>query len=170
MRIAIIDMGTNTFNLLIAEVVPPNSYKKVDSQKFPVNLGEGGILLHQLMPNAIVRGLNAIKACNEMILHYKCIKTIAIATSAIREAFNGKEFVSQVNALDIEVEVVSGDYEAELIYKGVKMSMDLGEEPMLTIDIGGGSVELIIGTNNEILWKKSYKIGVARLKSLSFLF
>ena len=165
MQVAIIDMGTNTFNLLIAEVIQPNSFKKIYSSKFPVNLGEGGILKQQLMPDAIARGLQAMRECQQIIAQYTTSKIVALATSAIREASNGKFFISQVQELGIEVEIISGDREAELIYQGVKLSTDLGDEISLIIDIGGGSVEFILANSTRIFFKNSYKLGVARLKA-----
>jgi exopolyphosphatase/guanosine-5'-triphosphate,3'-diphosphate pyrophosphatase len=164
MRIAIIDLGTNTFNLLVADISGNNSFKSIFSTKVAVKLGEGGIGKRFISPAAFHRGINALKTHRAIIDKLKVAKIIAFGTSGIRSASNGKQFVAAAKKeANIDITIISGDKEAELIYKGVNLALDIGKEPSLVLDIGGGSNEFIIATSEKILWKQSFDIGVARL-------
>ncbi|OFX48914.1 MAG: hypothetical protein A2046_08000 [Bacteroidetes bacterium GWA2_30_7] len=164
MRIGIIDLGTNTFNLLIVDITDEKYIKKVYKSNLPVKLGKEGFLDGLISPDAIVRGIEALKFHKNSINEHSCDKIFAFATSAIRSAVNGKDFTVLVkNKLDIDVQIISGDTEAELIYFGVKNAINLSNETVLIIDIGGGSTEFIIANNNKLFWKKSYPLGIARI-------
>lgn len=163
-RIAIIDLGTNTFNLLVAEVSKEYGYKTIFQTKLAVKLGEGGIDKGFITEKAFQRGVDAIRHYKKMIEKFEAIKTIAIATSAIRGASNGPDFISQIkNEFSIEIQSISGDKEAEYIYWGVREAVEMTDEKLLIIDIGGGSIEFVIANKNEIFWKESFKLGAARL-------
>lgn len=163
-RISIIDLGTNTFNLLIADISSDKKFTIVYNTKVPVKLGEGGINKNFIAPPAFERGLNALEKYSQLIAEYKSEKQYSFATSAIREASNGKEFVQKVKELfNIDVQVISGDREAELIYYGVRKAAQLTNEKSLIIDIGGGSTEFIIANKNQIFWKQSFLLGASRL-------
>ncbi|MBL0048780.1 MAG: exopolyphosphatase [Bacteroidetes bacterium] len=164
MRIAIIDLGTNTFNLLIAHLSIDNGFTVEFSDKIAVKLGEGGINSDTILPLPFARGIAAIGAHLETIKRFDVETIQAFATSAIRSARNGAAFVKQVkdNFL-LEVEVIDGDKEATLIYEGVRMGVTLTHNNSLIMDIGGGSTEFIIGNATEILWKQSFNLGAARL-------
>jgi len=167
MRIAVIDLGTNTFHLLIAEITV-GIYKVLYKTNVPVKLGEGRINENIIIPAAFERGLNCLSQFAETIKKYRVEKVKATATSAVRSAGNGQDFVYQVNQkTGINIEVISGDEEAELIYKGVKLSGAI-QNTSLIMDIGGGSVEFIICNAEKLLWKKSYNIGAARLAQQFF--
>jgi exopolyphosphatase / guanosine-5'-triphosphate,3'-diphosphate pyrophosphatase len=164
MRLAIIDMGTNTFNLLIAEVREGEPYSIICTGKEPVKLGEGGINNRVIAPAAYKRGISAMKNLDELLKEYQVKKVFAFATSAIRSAENGLQFIEEVNEkFNISVELISGDREAELIYYGVRQAGDLGMDKSLILDIGGGSNELIIANRETIFWKESFPLGMARL-------
>jgi exopolyphosphatase / guanosine-5'-triphosphate,3'-diphosphate pyrophosphatase len=164
MRISVIDLGTNTFNLLIVETGADQAYKILCSSKLPVKLGKSGIDKKEIRPDAITRGLNAIDRHMHTIREFGSDKVFAIATSGIRSAKNGEQFVKMIQQrFNLEVEIISGDREAELIYHGVKQAINLNCEKVLILDIGGGSIEFIIADHNNIYWKKSYPLGVARL-------
>jgi exopolyphosphatase/guanosine-5'-triphosphate,3'-diphosphate pyrophosphatase len=163
MRIAIIDCGTNTFNLLVVEF-KKDSFARVHTNKVAVKLGEGGINKNIILEGPFKRGLDAmIRFKNE--LHKLGVEQIhAFATSAIRDAENGKDFKEKVlKHSGIDLKIIDGNKEAELIYKGNKLAMDFHDHPSLIMDIGGGSTEFIIGNKEHILWKKSYQLGAARL-------
>lgn len=163
MRYAIIDLGTNTFNLLICEVLNGQNIRLFDTKR-PVKLGEGGINNKIIVPAAFKRGVDALHEYAHIIKEHQCKNVKAIATSAIRNASNGNEFVAAVKLeTGIDILVIDGNKEAELIYHGVKQALDLGAEPMLIMDIGGGSTEFIIANNQNILWKQSFELGAARL-------
>jgi exopolyphosphatase / guanosine-5'-triphosphate,3'-diphosphate pyrophosphatase len=164
MRTAILDLGTNTFNLLVTETGSGRGAEILLSRKEPVKLGHGGINRGVILPDAIERGLDAIENHMKHIRLYGAEQIHAFATSAIRSARNGSVFVKTVQEnFNIKVRVISGEREAELIYLGVKQAIDLGMEKHLIIDIGGGSNELIIADCERIFWKESFPIGMARL-------
>lgn len=164
MRIAILDLGTNTFNLLIAETNSKKEYQILCNNKLPVKLGKGGIDKKEIRPDAIIRGMNALEKHLQVCAEFKVEKTIAYATSAIRTARNSDQFLKSIREkLGIEVELITGDREAELIYYGVKQAVTLDHEKFLIVDIGGGSNEIIIADAEQIWWKKSYPLGMARI-------
>jgi len=166
MRISVIDLGTNTFNLLIVETAEDQSYKIIYNNKLPVKLGKSGIDKKEIRPDAITRGMNALERHLSTIQEFKSDKLYAFATSGIRSARNGEQFVKMVQQrFGMEVEIISGDREAELIYHGVKQAVNLSKEKVLILDIGGGSNEFVIADSDTIYWKKSYPLGVARLLS-----
>ncbi|MES2779253.1 MAG: phosphatase [Bacteroidota bacterium] len=160
---AIIDLGTNTFHLLIAEVLNGFiiEHRKI---QIPVKIGEGGINEQYIAPAAYERGMNALKEFRTALNEFGIHEITAFGTSAIRDASNGITFMEEAKRLyQITIESISGDYEAELIYRGIQHSFELPDENVLVMDIGGGSVEFIIGRKDIILWKHSYPLGAARL-------
>lgn len=164
MRISVIDLGTNTFNLLIVETGDDLSYKILYSNKLPVKLGKTGIDKKEIRPDAITRALNALEKQLQIIQEHHVERTFAYATSAIRSARNGEQFVKMIHQrFNLEVEIINGDREAELIYYGIRQAVKLNNEKVLILDIGGGSNEFIIANHEKIFWKKSYPLGVARL-------
>lgn len=163
-RIAIIDLGTNTFNLLIVQINPDKSHDIICQTKISVKLGEGGITKGFITPEAFQRGIDALKMHRLTIQLHNAEKVIAFATSAIREASNGNEFVRQAKEkTKIDVEMITGEREAELIYLGVRDAVRMDERASLVIDIGGGSTEFIIASKDTVYWKYSFLLGAARL-------
>ncbi|MGK7392205.1 MAG: Ppx/GppA phosphatase family protein [Candidatus Cyclobacteriaceae bacterium M2_1C_046] len=163
-RIAILDLGTNTFHLLIAEIENSDSFKVIYKEKIPVKIGKGGINEQRISPDAFQRALDAIHAFTGIIHSLHVNKTIASATSAIRNATNGPELLKKIKQqTGVIIRTISGSEEAELIYNGVRAAMKIGEKPVLIMDIGGGSVEFIIANEDEIYWKRSFEIGAQRL-------
>ena len=159
MKTAIIDLGTNTFNLLIVE-----ENTTLFKTKIAVKLGEGGITKGYIAEAPFQRGFEALKKHLQTIEKYQADRTLAFATSAIRSTRNGVDFVAKVKTeLGLHIEVIDGNKEAELIYLGVKQALDLGDSNKLIIDIGGGSTEFIICNKKEIFWKQSFQLGAARL-------
>ena len=164
MRVGIIDLGTNTFNLLIIDIIKEHSIQKIYKSNLPVKLGKEGFVGGMISSLAIERGIEALQFHKNSIKEYKCDKVFAFATSAIRSAVNGSDFTKIVKTkLDIDIQIISGETEAELIYLGVKNAIKLKEEIVLIIDIGGGSTEFIIANNEKIFWKNSYPLGIARI-------
>ncbi|MFM9839331.1 MAG: exopolyphosphatase [Cyclobacteriaceae bacterium] len=162
-RIAIIDMGTNTFHLLIAEK-RNNSYAIVHRERIASKIGVGGINNGRITPEGEERALRALKDFKEVSDSWKVSNITAFGTSALRNAKNGLSLIERIKfEIGIEVKIISGDEEAELIYKGVRTAVPLGNEKSLIVDIGGGSVEFIIGNEQEIFWKQSFEIGGQRL-------
>ena len=164
MNISVIDLGTNTFNLLIASVLN-NTFTPIYSTKRFVQLGKGGINKKILQDDAIERAMFTLKEYKQFSIDYNCDQTIAIATSAIRNANNGNDFVKKVKQeLGIEISTIDGNKEAEYIYLGARAAVDLSEGKSIVMDVGGGSTEFIICNHKQIFWKQSFEVGAARLK------
>ena len=160
---AVMDLGTNTFHLLIArgDAADP---EELFHTTVPVRLGEGGINNGIIQPEPYMRGVDTMLQFSEKIKEFKVDKISAIATSALRSARNGNDFINEVKAkTGIEIETIDGEREAAYIYEGVKAGKCLTGQNSLILDIGGGSVEFIIGNESNIIWKQSYEIGAARM-------
>ena len=129
MRIAVIDLGTNTFNLLIAESRNDGGFTALYNEKLPVRLGEGGINSGVILPAAYMRGIEAMDTYAESIRQWKVDKKLAFATSAMRNASNGNQFVADVlNRTGIQITTISGAEEAGYIYEGVKQALRFNNE------------------------------------------
>jgi len=166
MIVAILDFGTNTFNLLIARR-KERGFEIIYSGKQPVKLGRGGIHAGRITRDAFERGFVAINNHLETIRRHGVDEIRAYATSAIRNAGNGLDFVEQVEKkFGFRVRIIPGDREAELIYKGVRQSLELPDANVMILDIGGGSNEFIICNRKGIVWKESFEIGMARILEL----
>lgn len=164
MRTAILDMGTNVFSLLIAQVTK-EGYEIIEVVKIPSKIGEGGITKGILTEQAFKSAGEAMKCVEDVIAGHGGVDLrLAIATSAVRGASNSAEFIKIAQSSGFRVEIISGEREAELIYKGVRESMILYNEIFLIMDIGGGSNEFIIADKNKIYWKASFDMGVVRVR------
>lgn len=164
MRIAVIDLGTNTFNLLIAETRTDGDFVTIFNERLAVRLGEGGINNSVILPAAYMRGLEAMDTYAEAIRQWRVDKKLAFATSAVRSASNGQQFADDVfHRTGIRIKIISGDQEAEYIYMGVREALQFHEQNSLILDIGGGSNEFIIANQEGLIWKQSFEIGASRL-------
>ena len=162
MRTAVIDLGTNTFNLLIADVMD-SKFTVIHSEKEGVALGMGGINSNIISPEAFDRGIRALRHFNFMCIHHKAEVINAFGTSALRDATNSDLFIKQIkDELGISVNIISGEKEADLIYKGVLWSYDF-RNPGVIMDIGGGSTEFIFANKQGISDLVSLNIGVSRI-------
>lgn len=160
MRTAIIDLGTNTFHLLIVE-----GTEALYKASIPAKIGMGGISQGVISEEGIQRALTVLKGFRENIdkQGVSLDRVFATGTSAIRNAGNKEDFIQRVaEETGIKIQVISGDEEAELICLGVKQAMSIPETSMI-MDIGGGSVEFIICNDEKIFWKQSFEIGGQRL-------
>lgn len=162
MRFAIIDIGTNTFKLLILEQIN-NTANIIFKNKLPVKLGEGGLSQNIIAPRAYTRGINALIEHQKVITEYGCDKIFTFATSGLRSTNNGSDFIQDVKEkIGIEINVIDGNQEAQYIYDGVRKALKIPSNSCI-IDIGGGSTEFVICNYEEVFWKRSYKLGVSRL-------
>lgn len=162
-RIAIIDLGTNTFNLLIAEK-RMGRFVTLHQERIAARMGVGGINDGFITSEAIERVLNALKKFKLTIENWQVTQLTTFGTSALRSAKNGGELTKKILIeTGIAVRIISGEEEAELIYLGVRTAVALGVSKSLIVDIGGGSVEFIIANADEMFWKKSVDIGGQRL-------
>jgi exopolyphosphatase/guanosine-5'-triphosphate,3'-diphosphate pyrophosphatase len=161
-RWAVVDCGTNTFNLLIRDTNQPTA---LGSGKLPVKLGMGGLTNGLLAPDSMERGILALQKFAETAKRLGVSRLWAFATSGVRSTTNGAAFVAR--ALDeagVHLQVIDGLLEAEFIYRGVQQAYPLPNAPVLVMDIGGGSTEFIVGHQDRVLWSLSLPLGVTRLK------
>ena len=164
MRCAVIDLGTNTFHLLIVEKDAAGNWQSLVRHRIFVKLGEEG--LRRIGDRAFQRGLEALKLYKTQLdaagVPPKLVK--AFGTAALRTAVNGKDFLQKAHDMfNIRAETISGDQEAMLIYKGVRRAVPFPEGKVLIMDIGGGSVEFIIANRSKVFWRKSFEVGVSVL-------
>ncbi len=164
-RLAVIDIGTNSIHMVLAEIGKGFSYKIVDRIKEMARLGDGTFTSHRLSQEAMDRGLTVLKRFSMLANNKGFDPILPIATSAVREAKNGGDFLKLVRKeLGLRVRVITGEEEARLIYLGVRNSMDLSQFPAMIVDIGGGSVELMACTQKRLQFVRSLKLGAIRLK------
>lgn len=161
--IAVLDLGTNTFHLLIIEPQADGGFKEIYRERRFVKIGLKGV--GYMGKEVYDRALNTLIHFGEILKQYKLSSVWAIATEGLRKASNSDVFIQAVKEqAGIDIQCISGDTEALLIYYGVRESVKMNEEKMMIMDIGGGSVEFIIAAVNDIFWKQSFPIGSAVLR------
>ena len=159
MRLAVIDCGTNTFHLLVVDMRPDKTFEQVYKQRQYVRLGQEG---HDRIGEApFQRGVDCIAIFKEKMWELGVVKYRAFGTEALRRASNGPDFIAAVLAISgVEIQMISGDEEARLIHLGVKQAVPVIKGKTLIMDIGGGSVEFIIASEEEVYWAQSFPVGV----------
>jgi exopolyphosphatase/guanosine-5'-triphosphate,3'-diphosphate pyrophosphatase len=165
--VAAIDMGTNSFHLIIVEIKKDGTFKIIDREREVIRLGsQKGFSL--ITEDEIEKAVNILKNYEKIAKFYNA-EIRAIATSAVREAKNREEFIDRVyEATGIIVEAIEGKLEAELIYLGVQNALDIRKKRVLCIDIGGGSTEFLLGEKGKSEFAVSVKIGAVRLSKMFF--
>lgn len=165
-RVAAIDIGTNSIHLLVAEVDPElRSFSVVLAEKATTRLGERDPHTGDLSAEAIERAFRTLRHDRDLALSHGVEQIVTAATSAVREAPNGRDFLLALQEqLELEVDLVSGPEEARLIYLGVLSGMAFGNQPHLIIDIGGGSTELVLADGRDARSFSSTRIGAVRLQ------
>jgi exopolyphosphatase / guanosine-5'-triphosphate,3'-diphosphate pyrophosphatase len=163
--LAAIDVGTNSIHMVIAKIQPSiPAFTIIAREKSTVRLGDRDPETGDLTPAAIHRAMTALTRCQEIAKSLQADEIIAVATSAVREAPNGSDFLKEVEQkLGLCINLISGPEEARRIYLGVLSGMSLNDQPHLIMDIGGGSTELILGDGHEARSLSSTKIGAVRL-------
>jgi exopolyphosphatase / guanosine-5'-triphosphate,3'-diphosphate pyrophosphatase len=165
-RIAAIDVGTNSIHMIVVEE-QKRGYRVIDKEKEMVQLGRGSLEGRPLTDDAIERGVEAMKKMAGIAERWQVKEVVAVATSAIREAPNGRRFITLAQkASGIKVRVISGEEEADYIYRAVRSAIDFHGGTALAIDIGGGSVELIVGTTDQVYLTSSEPLGALRMAQM----
>jgi exopolyphosphatase/guanosine-5'-triphosphate,3'-diphosphate pyrophosphatase len=163
-RIAALDLGSNSFHLLVADVQVDGSFTAVAREKEMLRLGDDVARHGRIPPATADRAAAAVRRFRALADALGAREVVAKATSAIRSAANGSELVDRIEAeTGVEVEVISGTEEARLIFAAVRASVVLDPPPALCIDLGGGSVEVMIGDAAGLRWATSLPLGVGRL-------
>jgi exopolyphosphatase/guanosine-5'-triphosphate,3'-diphosphate pyrophosphatase len=164
MRVAAIDIGTNSVHMIVARVRPDLSFEVVDREKVMVRLGAGGLDGRLLTANGMASALQALTRFRRLAESHAVDDVVAVATSATREARNGGEFLARIEReTGIAARVITGSQEARLIHQAAVYGVNVGSARAVVIDIGGGSVEITLGTAASIHLARSFKIGVIRL-------
>ena len=161
-RVAVVDLGTNTTRLLVADVAD-GKVRELDRRVKITRLGEGVDARRQLLPTAIARVRNLLSDYRREIEGHGAERTLALGTSAVRDADNGEAFLGEIEwSYGFKTRLLSGEEEALLTFRGVAADRELGEGP-LVIDIGGGSTELILGGPAGVAFRESVDLGSVRL-------
>ncbi len=166
MRIAIIDLGTNTFKLLVAERPEGSTtgLQVLHAEEVSVFLGRGGVEQGIIIEEAAARGMATLRTLMTKAKELGAGHVRGFGTSALRNARNGKAFAEKVQAeLGLAIDIIPGEEEAGLILDGVRQAVPFGKKPMLVMDIGGGSTEFILATEKSLMWKHSFELGTTRL-------
>lgn len=162
-QIAVIDLGTNTCNLLIAEA-SGQDFRILFQGKEVVKLAKDRINGTELSPEAVDRAVWALQKHQKKIAEFNVAQVEVIGTSAIRDAANRDWFCAGIERkTGLRITVISGEKEADLIFKGVKLAFHEIENDSLILDIGGGSNEFILTENGNATWKQSFPLGMARI-------
>lgn len=165
--LAAIDIGTNSIHMVVVRIIPElPAFMIIEREKDTVRLGDRDPDTHNLKPEAMERAISTLHRCRELAKTLNAEQIIAVATSAVREAPNGRDFLKQVETeTGLVVDLISGQEEARRIYLGVLSGMEFNNQPHIIIDIGGGSTELILGDSQEPRSLSSTKVGAVRLSA-----
>ncbi|HKV54009.1 MAG TPA: Ppx/GppA phosphatase family protein [Candidatus Binataceae bacterium] len=164
MRLAAIDVGSNSVHMLIADVSADGHFQVIDRVKEMVRLGRRSFTTGLLTEESMAMAVRALAHFKRLADARHVDRMGAVATSAVREARNRSEFIKRTKReAGLDVEVISGQEEARLIYRAARHAMGLEGGPHLLVDVGGGSVELVLVKDGRALWMKSVKLGAARL-------
>jgi len=164
-KLGILDIGTNSIHMILVNIKQDLNIEVLDRAKEFVRLGEQTFLEGKLSDSAMERGVAALNRFKKLAELRGIQKIKAVATSAVREAVNGGDFVDLIaQKTGIKVKVITGQEEARLIYLAVKNSIPLAETPSVIVDIGGGSVEIVVASAKGVHLAWSVKLGTLRLK------
>jgi len=168
-RLAAIDVGTNSFHLVVVEVDHAGQeFKVLDREKEIVRLGSGSSDMKRISRRAMARGLTALKRFKALAVARGALLR-AVATSAVREAANREEFRARAKReVGVAIEIISGVEEARLIYQGILKALPVFGKRILLVDIGGGSTEFLLGQKDAIRFDNSLKLGAIRLTERFF--
>jgi exopolyphosphatase / guanosine-5'-triphosphate,3'-diphosphate pyrophosphatase len=164
MRLAAIDVGSNSVHMLIADVSRDGQIEVVDRVKEMVRLGRKSFTTGRLTEESMDLAVRALMNFRHLLQVRRVHRMRAVATSAVREAHNRTAFIRRIRReTGITVEVISGNEEARLIFRAARHALGLEGGPFLLVDVGGGSVELVLVKDGRRLWMHSVKLGAARL-------
>ena len=167
--LAALDIGTNSFHLVVARHTGGEGFEVVAREKEVVRLGHGGTDMKELAPEAVDRAVACLQRMHRIATTHGATTVRAVATSAAREAANTDELLRRArDEAGVEIEVISGLEEARLIHLGVLQAVPVYDHRLLLVDIGGGSTEVLIGERGETLAARSFKLGAVRLTDRFF--
>jgi exopolyphosphatase/guanosine-5'-triphosphate,3'-diphosphate pyrophosphatase len=165
MRVSVVDIGTNSTRLLVADVTDTGDVTELERQTTVTRLGQGVDRDGALAPEAMDRVFTTLARYRERIdAHDAGTRTIAVLTSAVRDATNGADFAAHVRErFDLDARILTGDEEASMTFLGATASRDpRAPTPVAVIDIGGGSTEIVVGARGDVAFHVSTQAGVVR--------
>ncbi|OIO37128.1 MAG: hypothetical protein AUJ72_05155 [Candidatus Omnitrophica bacterium CG1_02_46_14] len=164
MRIAVFDIGTNSIHMLVVEIYKDLSFVVLDHEKDTTRLGDGSFETKRLSRLRMARAFHVLQKFVKIAAGFKVKKMLGAATSAVRDAKNGRQFTDALyKRTGARVRIISGEEEGRLIFLGASSGIPIGKGRALLIDIGGGSVEFILGDKERIYFNESFPLGAARL-------
>ncbi len=164
MRLAAIDVGSNSVHMVVADVAADGRIQVVDRVKEMVRLGRRAFTTGRLTLEAMDRAVYTLRTFGRLARARRVERLRAVATSAVREARNGAAFVRRLRReTGLDVRVISGAEEARLIFRAARHALGLEGGPILLVDVGGGSVELVLAQDGRPVWLRSLPLGAARL-------
>jgi len=163
-RVAAVDIGSNGIRFAAAEFSTLSTYAILEEERFPVRLGHGVFLTGRLAPAAMDAAIGVLRDVHARLERLGVAHVRAVATSAVREAANGDEFLARLQTSSgLAIEVITGAEEARLVHLAVRSRVPLASDPWLLVDLGGGSVEVSLVDGSGILWSESHTMGSVRL-------
>jgi exopolyphosphatase/guanosine-5'-triphosphate,3'-diphosphate pyrophosphatase len=164
MRIAAIDVGTNSVHMIVCRIRPDLSFEVIDREKDMIRLGAGSLGGRRLQPAAIATAMETLSKFRRLAESHGVDEIIAAATSAVRESENGGDLIAAARRqVGVRVRVISGTEEARLIHLAAAYAVGVGRRSSVVIDIGGGSCEITLGTSARVELGRSFKIGILRM-------
>jgi exopolyphosphatase/guanosine-5'-triphosphate,3'-diphosphate pyrophosphatase len=164
LRVAAIDMGSNAIRFVAAEFISSSQYIVLESERAPVRLGAGTFSAGRLTPPGMEKAFQALARFKERMRILKIEHYRAVATSAVRESSNGREFAGRARAeLNLDLEIIGGSEETQLVYRAVKPQLRMGKKPWLLANLGGGSLEVALVNQSGVLMSETHTIGAVRL-------
>ncbi len=164
MRLAAIDIGSNSIHMVIAEASGHHGFDVVDREREVVQVGRGSFASRRLRKDAIRRTADSLARFVELARRHQVDRILCTATAAVREARNGADFLAAAHeSSGITPRIIPAERECRLIYLGIKSALELGEEPCAIVDIGGGSMQLVLANRERCLLTQSAPLGALRL-------
>ena len=164
LRLASIDVGSNAIRLLVGEFERPGAYRLLAQDRLPVRLGHDVYRQGELAPEMMERAIRALTSLRGQMQTLNVTRYRAVATSAVRESGNGDEFVARVRReAELELDVITGSEEARLVQLAVRSKIPFEGRRWAIVDVGGGSVEVVVVTDAGIVWSESHTMGTVRL-------
>ncbi len=163
-RVAVLDMGSTSFHLLVAEWTPEGELRRIGRDRVMLRMGSELARSSRVSPELLDRSIDAVQSLCAFAKEHKAEKLVAVGTAALRDASNGPDVIRALEAaIGGPVHLLSGEDEARIVHRAIRARIDLGRDVHLGLDLGGGSLEIILGRGNDVLLAKSLPLGVTRL-------
>jgi exopolyphosphatase/guanosine-5'-triphosphate,3'-diphosphate pyrophosphatase len=163
-RLAVLDLGSSSFHLLVADAEPGGALHRVGRERVMLRLGATLVESGRIPPDARARAVETVRQMRWDAEQAGAQAILPVATAALREASNSRDVIDELGrALGTPVRLLTGREEAHLIFRALRQRLDLGDAPVLGLDLGGGSLEIAIGTRAGVDWETTLSVGTVRL-------